>query len=273
MPVRLVPEARTAAASFLLVSRSWASGGGCRRGTRRRAAASPGNRARWGDALEDAGGLARGQSPSSDRRDQVAQHRVQQAGGLVAGPRQVPVPLSPDLQHRGVVLGEHRALGLRAQRCDRHREGIVGVVLVRVPRTAAAAPGRPASAARPAPAPRPRPAAEPAMPQPGGALHRPGPLRPRRCPRPQLLAWDWQASTRSSPSGSSPAPIATAVWRLLCGSIPIITSAISTLPTVVRTRTPRRACLITVLTLAPLRATPRHGPAGWAPRYKARPPA
>ena len=46
-------------------------------------------------------------------------------------------------------------------------------------------------------------------------------------------AWDGQASTRSSPSGSSPTLIATAVCELLWGSIPIITSAISTLPTVV----------------------------------------
>ena len=46
-------------------------------------------------------------------------------------------------------------------------------------------------------------------------------------------ACDGQASTCSSPSRSSPAPIATAVCEPLCGSTPIITCAISTLPAVV----------------------------------------
>jgi hypothetical protein len=46
-------------------------------------------------------------------------------------------------------------------------------------------------------------------------------------------AWSGQAWIRTPPSGTSPASIATAVCEPLCGSIPIITSAISTLPTVV----------------------------------------
>jgi hypothetical protein len=46
-------------------------------------------------------------------------------------------------------------------------------------------------------------------------------------------AWDGHAGACSSPSRSSPAPIATAVCELLCGSIPIITSAISALQTLV----------------------------------------
>ena len=48
-----------------------------------------------------------------------------------------------------------------------------------------------------------------------------------------VSAWDGQACTCNSPSGSSAEPIATAVCEFLCGSIPIITSAISALQTVV----------------------------------------
>ena len=53
-----------------------------------------------------------------------------------------------------------------------------------------------------------------------------------------LLAWSGQARTRSVPSGSSAAPTATAVCEPLCGSIPIIT-AISTLPSSPGDRTDR----------------------------------
>jgi len=63
-------------------------------------------------------------------------------------------------------------------------------------------------------------------------------LSSRRCPATGPLvgcgsACDGQASTCSSPSGSSDRPIATAVCEPWCGPAPIITSAISTLPTVV----------------------------------------
>ena len=43
-------------------------------------------------------------------------------------------------------------------------------------------------------------------------------------------AWLAQARTRSSPSGSSAALIATAVCEALCGSIPIITIAMNSPP-------------------------------------------
>ena len=53
-----------------------------------------------------------------------------------------------------------------------------------------------------------------------------GELRVRACAAQaeRLLAWAAQARTRSSPSGSSAALIATAVCEALCGSIPIITA-------------------------------------------------
>src|SRR5215469_4523514 len=50
-------------------------------------------------------------------------------------------------------------------------------------------------------------------------------------------AWAAQARTRSSPSGSSAALIATAVCEALCGSTPIITAAIETLLPYRRART------------------------------------
>lgn len=64
--------------------------------------------------------------------DQVAQHGVQAAGHLGPQGAQVPTPLGPQLQYRGVVLGCHRAHVFGAQRGDRHRAGVVGVVLIGV---------------------------------------------------------------------------------------------------------------------------------------------
>jgi hypothetical protein len=45
-------------------------------------------------------------------------------------------------------------------------------------------------------------------------------------------AWAAQVRTRSSPKGSSAAPIATAVCEPLCGSTPIITTAMPSPPQV-----------------------------------------
>jgi hypothetical protein len=45
-----------------------------------------------------------------------------------------------------------------------------------------------------------------------------------------LAAWRDEARTLTSPSGTSAASIATAVWDALCGSTPIITTAIRTTP-------------------------------------------
>ena len=246
-----------------MVSRSWAS-------MRRRSAQELGgelaagrlHRAGRGGLLEDPGGLGCGDLLGDAAGDQLAQHRVQPADDLVAGRpgrgAAWPRPSAPPRGHRPLTW---RA-GRRPQRRDRDRPGIVRVVLVRVPGRPAAAPARPAWAARPAPARRRRPAAGPAD---GPARRRPRPPRSapaRPPPRPAAApAWAAQARTRSSPSGSSAAPIATAVCEPLCGSIPIITAAIGT-PHPLELRTgPRRACLIPDLLGARPSFEPRHGKA------------
>ena len=103
------------------------------------------------------------------------------------------------------------------------------------PRPAAAGPVRPAWAARQGPARRPPPAAGPRA---GPARRRPRPTAQVRSGQAaahptSFSAWAAQARTRSSPSGSSVPPIATAVCDPLCGSTPIITAVISTLQLIV----------------------------------------
>jgi hypothetical protein len=84
------------------------------------------------DLLQDRRGLACGDLLVVAAGDQVAEHGVEPAGDLVAGPGQVPVPLGPHLQHHRVVIGGHLPDSPGAQRRDRHRQGVVRVVLVRV---------------------------------------------------------------------------------------------------------------------------------------------
>ena len=261
--VRDVPEARTATASFFLVSRSWAS---MRRRSARNSAASSGRACRTaphGSAPSRIGGLSC-VFPCEAAGDQLAQHGVQPAGDLGPGPAQVPVPLGPYLQHRRVVIGPDRPAGGRAQRRDRDRAGVVGVVLVHRSRRPAAAPGRRAWAGRPAPARRRRPAAGPAgapgPPAPPTAQVRCGQAAAHASSR---SAWAAEARTRTWPSGSSAAPIATAVCEPLCGSTPIITAAtIYPFPRFVQVG-PRRACLIPDRSASHLlRATPRQDPTG-----------
>ena len=112
---------------------------------------------------------------------------MEPARDLVLGPAQVPVAPGPHLQHRGVIIGADLAPGPRAQRRDRHRQGIVRVVLI-------AGPG----GQQPHPGTQPRlNAGHPLagrdqllgqqVTQPAGALDRPGPPRPRGRPRHQPL--------------------------------------------------------------------------------------
>jgi hypothetical protein len=186
--VRVVPEARTAADSLFFASRIWASM--WRRSARNSAASW------WRAAWTAPAGAACPGDPGREGRadvlagaagDQVAQHGVQAADDLVAVPAQVAVPLCPDLQDRGVVIGPDLRGGTRAQRRDPDRQGVVGVVLAR-------------SARRQQPYPR----AELGLhvqdalaggdqllgqqvPHAAGALDRPGPLRPGGRPREQAL--------------------------------------------------------------------------------------
>ncbi len=146
-----------------------------------------GNGAGRRDRSQDAGGLACGDFLAEAARQQLAQHGVEPAGDLVAGPRQVPVPLGPHLQNRGVIAGCHLPPGLGAQRRDGHRQRVAGVVLVRVTRLQQPHPGGQPGGHIQHPLADGHQLPGQQMPQPARALHRPGPLRPRRRPRHQLL--------------------------------------------------------------------------------------
>jgi hypothetical protein len=137
------------------------------------------------------------------------------------------VTLGPYLQHRRVIIGRHWAAGRQAQRRDRHRPGVVGVVLVCV--TSREQPHSGAELGRRVQHPLPGgqqllgqqmpQAAAPSIAQARsgqGAAH-----ASSRCACPA------HARTRSSPSTSSAALIATAVCEALCGSTPIITAAMN----------------------------------------------
>jgi hypothetical protein len=158
---------------------------------------------------------------------------VEPARDLIAVPGQVTVALGPDLQHRGVVIGGHLPPDSGPQRRDRDGQGIVRVVLVRVPGLQQPDPrgqlglhvkdplaGRHQLLGQ-----------EPA--QPAGALDRPGPLRPARSPPDQLLRLggagaDPQLTQRFFRSAYRHRRVAP-----LCGSTPIITTVISTLQLIV----------------------------------------
>src|SRR6516162_10250963 len=104
-PVRQVPAAWTAVASFFLVSRSWAS---MRRRSSRKAAASSQRAAATasgGVICEDPGRVRRVDRPAGTAGHQVTQHGVQPAYHLGPGPAQIPVALGPDLQHHRVIIG------------------------------------------------------------------------------------------------------------------------------------------------------------------------
>src|SRR5580693_4942711 len=128
-PVRLVPAARTAAAAFVRVSRirvpaPRGSSVSSAASSQRAASTAPAGvteartRAAWPAVISP--GTPPGTSP---------QHLVQPAGHLGAGPAQVPVALGPDLEHRGVIITPHLPDLREAQRGDRRRAGIAGIVL------------------------------------------------------------------------------------------------------------------------------------------------
>ena len=86
-----------------------------------------------GWALEDAGGLSCGDLLGHAAGNQLTQQGVEPARDLVLGPAQVPVPPGPYPQHRRMVIRRHRAPGSGVQHRDRHRQGVVRVVLVTGP--------------------------------------------------------------------------------------------------------------------------------------------
>jgi hypothetical protein len=142
------------------------------------------------------------------------------------------------------------------------------------PRPAAAAPGRPASAAHRPPAHRRRPAAGPA-----GTPDRRRPRSPRPAPAtpPPTPAAVLPGTGRRAPAARPAAPH---LYRSppRCASSCAGRSRSSLPPSAhsrpfAPNRKPRRACLITVLALAPLSSHATARPGRLAPRYQARPPA
>jgi hypothetical protein len=185
--VRVVPEARTAAASFFFVRVSWAS-------MPRRSARNSDASSRRADATGSAGVIwSRTEAArpavyllADPSGDQVAQHGVQAAGDLVTGAGQVPVPTGPDPQHRRVVLGRDLTAGPRAERGDRDRPGVVRVVLAGVPGLQQPDPRGQLRLHVQHPLPGGQQLLGQQTAQPARALDRPGPVRPFRCPSEQL---------------------------------------------------------------------------------------
>ena len=111
---------------------------------------------------------------------------MQPAGDLVAGPGKITMPLRPDLQHHGVVVGEHGALTLGAQCRHRDGQGIIGVALAGVLGVQQPHPGGQLGLHIQHPLPGGNQLLGQQAAQPGSALYRPNPVRPGGRPRDQL---------------------------------------------------------------------------------------
>ena len=77
---------------------------------------------------------ARGDCLGDAARGELAEHGVQQAGGLGAQRGQLAMPPGPDPQRGRVVIGPHLVTDRGAQRRHRHRAGVIRVILIRRPR-------------------------------------------------------------------------------------------------------------------------------------------
>jgi hypothetical protein len=110
---------------------------------------------------------------------------MQPAHDLGAGPAQVAVALGPHLLLCRVIVGPGLPDAGRAQRRDRDRAGIVGVVLVHVAGGQQPDPRAQLGLHVQHPLTRRHQLLGQQVPQPAGPLDRPGPLRPRLRPRQQ----------------------------------------------------------------------------------------
>jgi hypothetical protein len=183
------------------------------------------------------------------------------------------VALGPDLQHRGVVIGGHLTAAPGTQRRDRDGQGIVRVVLVRVPGLQQPDPRsqRGLHVKDPLPGRHQLLGQEPA--QPAGAPGRPGPLRPARSPPNQLLRLggagaDPQLTQRFFRSAYR--------HRRMRPLVRVHADHYSCHQHAPAHRHQQsgtwRACLITdSLSLVPLSSHATARPGGLAPRYRARP--
>ena len=94
------------------------------------------------ESIQQIGGLACTHLPGDAPGHQLAQHRVQSAGGLVPSPTQIVVALGPHPHHRHVIVAADVFEGSGPQGGHRHRAGVVGVVLVGLPAGQQPHPGR-----------------------------------------------------------------------------------------------------------------------------------
>jgi hypothetical protein len=115
------------------------------------------------------------------------QHGMQPADDLGAGPAQVAVPLGPDLQHRRVIVGPDLPDTGRAQRRDRDRAGIAGVVLVHITGGQQPDPRTELGLDIQHPLTRGQQLLGQQVAHPPGTLDCPGALRPGRSPPQQLI--------------------------------------------------------------------------------------
>jgi hypothetical protein len=112
---------------------------------------------------------------------------MQPAGNLGPGAPQIPVALGPHLQYRRVIVCLDLPARRGAQRRDRHRAGIVGVVLVHRPGGQQPDPGAELGLDIQHPLARRQELLGQQVTQARGALDCPGPLRPGHRPRQQQL--------------------------------------------------------------------------------------
>jgi hypothetical protein len=232
-----------------------------------------GGRVRRRDLAEEPGCVACGDLVRDPAGHQVAEHGVQPAGGLVADPGKITMPLRPDLQHRGVIVGEHWALSLGAQCRHRDGQGIVGVALASVLGVQQPHPGGQLGLHIHHPLPRRQPAAGPAG---GPARGRPPPPRsgPARRPprRPATPPGPGRRGPAPCPAAPRPRSLRPRCASPCAGPVPIIT-VISELPPHQATGQTAAGMPYTgpALGVRPLlQATPRQGPTGQAHRSEAR---
>jgi hypothetical protein len=149
------------------------------------------------DLVQEHGGLACGDFVWYPAGNQITQQRMQPADGLVAGPGQITVAFGPHLQHAGVAVSDDLLWAADRSAATATGRASLGSFLPVFPvcssRTRAASLG---CTSLPPLTGGDQLLGQQAA-QPGGALHRPGPLRPgprpggqlaglaRACPDPQ----------------------------------------------------------------------------------------
>ncbi len=92
--------------------------------------------------LEHATGLGCGQSTGHSTWTQQDQHRVEAAHCLGSQAGELEMTFSQHPQHLGMVLPAYQCQTGLTQRGDRYRPGIVGIVLLGLPRRQHPHPGR-----------------------------------------------------------------------------------------------------------------------------------